>query len=79
MINEKILRVYFFYIDKIFLYDLNYKKGTEDYTKLLVSLGMSYLYAGNLEKAQFYLEKAGSLGYDTAVNFKILDSIRSKR
>lgn len=27
MINEKILRVYFFYIDKIFLYDLNYKKS----------------------------------------------------
>jgi len=27
MINEKILKVHFFHIDKIFLYDLNYKKS----------------------------------------------------
>ncbi|MDQ1097215.1 MULTISPECIES: tetratricopeptide repeat protein [Chryseobacterium] len=57
-------------------YSLNYKKGTEDYSKLLVSLGMSYLYAGDPEKAKFYLEKARSLGYDTSVNFKILDSVK---
>ena len=60
-------------------YDLQYKKGTEDYNKLLVSLGMSYMYSGDLDKAKFYFEKAKTAGYDTSVNFKILDSIKQNK
>lgn len=56
-------------------YDMEYKKGTEDYSKLLVSLGMSYAYSGDLEKGKYYLEMAKKAGYNTSVNFRILDSL----
>lgn len=54
---------------------MEYKKGTEDYSKLLASLGMSYLYSGDLEKGKYYLEMAKKIGYNTSVNFRILDSL----
>ena len=59
-------------------YDIGYGKGTEDYNKILVSLGMSYLYSGDLKKARYYLMKAKQIETpEIQVNFKILDSLET--